>query len=61
MINQEPKRYLWVRKDWTMSIIEDCLWGQGFKVIQRDGSRYLKFIGDEKRLTWFLLKHGELQ
>jgi len=23
MIKQEPKRYLWVRKDWTMSIIED--------------------------------------
>jgi len=23
MINKEPKRYLWVRKDWTMSIIED--------------------------------------
>jgi hypothetical protein len=40
---------------------EEWLWGQGFKVIQRDGSRYLKFIGDEKRLTWFLLKHGELQ
>lgn len=40
---------------------EEWLWNQGFKVIQRDGSRYLKFIGDEKRLTWFLLKHGELQ
>ena len=39
---------------------EDWLWAQGFKVIQRDGSRYLKFIGDEKRLTWFLLKHGDL-
>ena len=23
MINKEPKRYLWVRKDWAMSIIED--------------------------------------
>lgn len=23
IINKEPKRYLWVRKDWTMSIIED--------------------------------------
>jgi len=40
---------------------EGWLWSQGFKVIQRDGSRYLKFIGDEKKLTWFLLKHGELQ
>jgi hypothetical protein len=40
---------------------EAWLWNQGFKVIQRDGSRYLKFIGNEKKLTWFLLKHGELQ
>ena len=40
---------------------EGWLWNEGFKVIQRDGSRYIKFIGDEKRLTWFLLKHGELQ
>ena len=37
---------------------EEWLWTQGFKVVQRDGKRYLKFIGDESKLTWFLLKHG---
>ena len=37
---------------------ENWLFGQGFTVIQREGKRYLKFGGDEKRLTWFLLKHG---
>jgi hypothetical protein len=37
---------------------EDWLFGQGFTVTQREGKRYLKFSGDEKRLTFFLLKHG---
>lgn len=37
---------------------EEWLFAQGFTVIQREGKRYLKFSGDEKRLTWFLLKHG---
>lgn len=37
---------------------EDWLFVQGFTVVQRDGKRYLKFSGDDKRLTFFLLKHG---
>lgn len=37
---------------------EEWLFKQGFTVIQKDKKRYLKFSGDEKRLTWFLLKHG---
>lgn len=37
---------------------EEWLFEQGFTVIQKDKKRYLKFSGDEKRLTWFLLKHG---
>lgn len=41
------------------SKFEDWLFDQGFTVIQRDGKRYLKFSGDERRLTFFLLKHGK--
>jgi hypothetical protein len=37
---------------------EDWLYSQGFTVIQDHGKRYLVFNGVEKRLTWFLLKHG---
>ena len=37
---------------------EVWLFLQGFTVIQRDGYRYLKFSGNESKLTWFLLKHG---
>lgn len=37
---------------------ENWLFGKGFTVIQREGKRYLKFSGDEKRLTFFLLKYG---
>ena len=37
---------------------EEWLFAQGFTVIQREGERYLKFSGDEKRLTFFLLKYG---
>lgn len=37
---------------------EEWLYSQGFTVIQRNKKRYLKFSGDERRLTWFLLKHG---
>lgn len=36
---------------------EDWLWTQGFTVVQKDKKRYLKFGGDEKQLTFFLLKH----
>lgn len=37
---------------------EDWLFAHGFTVVQREKQRYLKFSGDEKRLTWFLLKYG---
>lgn len=37
---------------------EDWLYGQGFTVVQHQGKRYLKFSGDDKRLTFFLLKYG---
>ena len=37
---------------------ENWLFEQGFTVVQREGKRYLKFSGEEKKLTWFLLKHG---
>lgn len=35
---------------------EDWLWSQGFTVVQKNKKRYLKFSGDEKQLTIFLLK-----
>jgi len=37
---------------------EDWLWQNGFKVIQRDKKRYLKYIGTPAKLTMFLLKYG---
>ena len=37
---------------------EDWLYCQGFTVKQDHGKRYLVFSGDDKRLTWFLLKYG---
>ena len=37
---------------------EDWLWPQGFTVVQKDKKRYLKFNGDERNLTIFLLKWG---
>lgn len=36
---------------------EDWLWGNGFKVVQREKERWLEFNGNEKQLTFFLLKH----
>lgn len=36
---------------------EDWLWANGFKVVQRDKKRWLEFNGNEKQLTFFLLKH----
>lgn len=36
---------------------EDWLWSNGFTVIQDNHKRYLKFTGDEKKLTYFLLSH----
>ena len=37
---------------------EEWLYTQGFTIVQQNKKRYLKFSGDEKRLTFFLLKHG---
>lgn len=37
---------------------EDWLWTQGFTVVQKDKKRYLKFTGDDKQITFFLLKWG---
>lgn len=37
---------------------ESWLFEQGFIVIQEHRERYLKFSGDEKNLTLFILKHG---
>jgi hypothetical protein len=36
---------------------EDWLWSNGFKVVQRDKKRWLEFAGDNKQLTFFLLKY----
>ena len=36
---------------------EDWLWANGFKVVQRDKKRWLEFAGNDKQLTFFLLKH----
>jgi hypothetical protein len=36
---------------------EDWLWTQGFTVVQKNKRRYLKFSGDERYLTIFILKH----
>jgi hypothetical protein len=35
---------------------EDWLWEQGFTVVQKDKKRYLRFSGDAKHLTVFLIK-----
>ena len=37
---------------------ESWLWDEGFKIVQKDRKRYLKFIGNEKRLSLFLLRYG---
>jgi len=37
---------------------ENWLWQQGFTVVQKDKQRYLRFIGQEKNLTLFLLTYG---
>jgi hypothetical protein len=37
---------------------EDWLYRNGFTVFQKDKKRYLKFIGKESKLTFFLLKYS---
>jgi len=46
------------RNGFNQQRFENWLFDQGFTVIQRHQKRYLKFSGDEKCLTWFLLKYG---
>lgn len=48
-----PMRYQNARRDQRF---EDWLWNQGFTVVQKDKKRYLKFNGDERHLTIFLLR-----
>jgi hypothetical protein len=45
----------WQRRDQNF---ENWLWQQGFTVVQKDKQRYLRFSGNEKQLTFFLLKYG---
>lgn len=40
------------------SEFEAWLWQQGFTVVQKDKQRHLRFSGDGKQLTFFLLKYG---
>jgi len=46
------------RNGFNQQRFEDWLFSEGFTVIQQDGKRYLKFSGEESKLTFFLLKHG---
>ncbi len=39
-------------------LFEDWLFEQGFTVVQKNKTRYLEFSGDERRLTFLLLKYG---
>ena len=50
-----PKKY--TAGNYRDQRFEDWLWTQGFTVVQKDKKRYLKFGGNEKQLTFFLLKH----
>lgn len=51
-----PMRYQNSRRDQRF---EDWLWQQGFTVVQKDKKRYLRFSGDPKHLTLFLLKYSK--
>lgn len=46
------------RNGFNAQRFEEWLFVKGFTVVQRNGKRYLKFSGDDKRLTLFLLKYG---
>jgi hypothetical protein len=37
---------------------EEWLYSHGFTVKQQHGKRYLVFNGNNKKLSWFLLKYG---
>jgi hypothetical protein len=51
-----PKKY--TKGHYRNQQFEDWLWAQGFTVVQKDKQRYLRFSGDAKQLTFFLLKYG---
>ncbi len=48
-----PRKY---NQNFRDQRFEDWLWTQGFTVVQKDKKRYLKFSGEEKYLTIFLLR-----
>lgn len=48
-----PMRY---QKNYRDQRFEDWLWSQGFTVVQQDKKRYLKFSGNERQLTMFLMR-----
>lgn len=49
------------RNGFTEQRFESWLYAQGFTVIQNQSKRYLKFSGNEKYLTMFLLKYPRQQ
>jgi len=49
-----PKKY--TAGNYRDQRFEDWLWNQGFTVVQKDKKRYLKFNGDQRHLTMFLLR-----
>ena len=51
--NKYPIKYQTSYRDQRF---EDWLWSQGFTVVQQNKKRYLKFSGNDQRLTIFLLK-----
>jgi hypothetical protein len=51
-----PPKY--TKRHYRDQKFEDWLWQQGFTVVQKDKQRYLRFSGDGKQLTFFLLKYG---
>lgn len=48
-----PKKY---NSGYRDQRFEDWLWQQGFTVVQKNKQRYLKFSGDGKQLTIFILR-----
>ena len=49
-----PKTY--TKGNYRNQRFEDWLWERGFTVVQKDKQRYLRFSGDAKQLTFFLIK-----
>lgn len=52
-----PKTFRRERGNYRNNMFEDWLFDKGFTIIQKDKKLYLKFFGDEKKLTFFLLKY----